>query len=110
MKELLLFCVAGCSLLAWNDPKPHPHPSAGWVSLFDGKTLDGWKVGENAETFSVENGTIIAHGKTAHLFYMGDVGNHDFKNFDFKADVMNPEWVSFVTKQANIVAGATASH
>jgi hypothetical protein len=88
MKDLLFFCVAGCSLLAWNGPKPYPRPPAGWVSLFDGKTLDGWKVGENAETFSVENGTIIAHGKTAHLFYMGAVSNHDFKNFDFKADVM----------------------
>lgn len=59
-----------------------------WISLFDGKTLNGWKVGENAETFSVDSGCIIAHGKTAHLFYEGDVHNHDFKDFDFKADVM----------------------
>jgi hypothetical protein len=59
-----------------------------WISLFDGKTLTGWKVGENAATFSVDSGCIIAHGKTAHLFYEGDVHNHDFKDFEFKADVL----------------------
>jgi hypothetical protein len=62
--------------------------SAGWVSLFDGKTLDGWKVGENAATFSVDNGAIVVNGLRAHLYYVGAVQNHDFKNFEFKADVM----------------------
>jgi len=60
----------------------------GWISLFDGKTLDGWKVGNNASTFSVQDGAIVAHGETAHLFYEGTVKNHDFRNFEFKADVM----------------------
>lgn len=59
-----------------------------WQSLFDGKTLNGWKVGDNAETFSVKDGMIVVHGNTAHLFYDGPVLNHDFKNFEFKADVM----------------------
>lgn len=60
----------------------------GWYSLFDGKTLDNWKVGDNAETFSVSDGMIVVHGKTAHLFYDGPVENHNFKNFEFKAQVM----------------------
>lgn len=59
-----------------------------WISLFDGKTLTGWKVGTNAATFSVQDGMIVAHGPTAHLFYDGDVMNHNFKNFEFKAEVM----------------------
>jgi hypothetical protein len=59
-----------------------------WISLFDGKSLTNWKVGENASTFSVDSGMIIAHGPTAHLFYTGDVQNHNFKNFEFKAEVM----------------------
>lgn len=59
-----------------------------WISLFDGKTLNGWKVGDHASTFSVENGTIKVNGETAHLFYDGDIENHNFKNFEFKADVM----------------------
>jgi hypothetical protein len=59
-----------------------------WVSLFDGKTLTNWKVGDNAATFSVQDGTIAVHGETAHLFYDGPVQQHQFKNFEFKADVM----------------------
>jgi hypothetical protein len=62
--------------------------SNGWISLFDGKSLDGWKVGDNASTFSVKDGAIVANGPVAHLFYAGDVKNHDFKNFEFKAEVM----------------------
>ncbi len=60
-----------------------------WISLFDGKTLNGWKVGANSETFKVEGGTIVVNGETAHLFYDGDVQDHNFKNFEFKADVMS---------------------
>jgi hypothetical protein len=62
--------------------------STEWVSLFDGHSLNGWKVGENAGTFSVQDGQIVVHGPTAHLFYTGDYKNHDFKNFELKVDVM----------------------
>lgn len=31
---------------------------------------------------------IRVNGKVAHLFYDGDVSNHDFRNFHFKAEVM----------------------
>ena len=60
----------------------------GWIKLFDGKSLDGWKVGENAETFKVEDGAIVVFGPRAHLFYTGPVQNHNFKNFEYKAKVM----------------------
>ncbi|HEX7847307.1 MAG TPA: DUF1080 domain-containing protein [Chitinophagaceae bacterium] len=59
-----------------------------WISLFDGKTFNGWKVGANAETFKIENGAIVVNGKVSHLYYDGPVKQHDFKNFEFKADVM----------------------
>ena len=65
-----------------------PSKNGGWTSLFDGKTLNGWKVGANAGTFSVQNGTIVANGPVAHLFYVGNFNNHNFKNFEFKAQVM----------------------
>ena len=58
-----------------------------WVSLFDGQSLEGWKANENPETFSIENGTIVVAGPRAHLFYVGNVHDHTFKNFEFKADV-----------------------
>ncbi|MHA4741398.1 3-keto-disaccharide hydrolase [Dyadobacter sp. MSC1_007] len=60
----------------------------GWISLFNGKNFDGWKVGENAGSFTIENGTIKVAGPRAHLFYDGPVKNHMFKNFEFKATVM----------------------
>ncbi len=75
-----LFTIAGASLPAQQ--------GGGWVSLFDGKTLDGWKVGENAASFKVEDGAIVINGPRAHLYYDGPVANHDFKNFEFKADIM----------------------
>lgn len=61
---------------------------SGWVSIFDGKTLNGWKLNEHPETFHVEDGAIVAHGERSHLFYDGPVANHNFKNFEFKAQVM----------------------
>ena len=68
-------------------------PEEGFVSLFDGKTLDGWKVGDNAELFQVRDGMIVmdcpaTNHRPGHLFYLGDVNHHDFKNFDLKVDVM----------------------
>jgi hypothetical protein len=59
-----------------------------WISLFDGKSLDGWKASEHPGTFTVADGMIVVHGDRAHLFYMGPVMNHNFKNFEFKAQVM----------------------
>ncbi len=83
-----LFLPASGTMAA--DP---PKLEEGFVSLFDGKTLDGWKVGENAAVFKVRDGMIVMECPTttrspAHLFYVGDVSHHDFKNFDLKVDVM----------------------
>ena len=86
MKKAIPVCFLACWLLACA--KPQHNSSRGWVSLFDGKSLTGWKVGFNAASFSVENGMIVAHGKTAHLFYDGELKGHDFKDFEFKAEVM----------------------
>ena len=86
MRKIIYWCSLPVCLLLFASSSHTPQD--GWVSLFDGKSLTNWKVGENASTFSVENGTIVAHGPTAHLFYEGDVHQHNFKNFEFKADVM----------------------
>jgi hypothetical protein len=62
----------------------------GWISLFDGETLNGWKASEHPEQWKVEDGKIVASGPRSHLFYIGDDPAHpaEFENFDFKADVM----------------------
>lgn len=59
----------------------------GWVSLFDGKTLNGWKASEDAGTFRVEGGAIVHEGPRSHLFYVGEVADHQFRDFEFKAQV-----------------------
>ncbi|MDF9799634.1 hypothetical protein OKW21_004897 [Catalinimonas alkaloidigena] len=59
-----------------------------WISIFDGKSLDGWKASENPSTFSIEDGKIKVAGPRAHLFYQGPVENHNFDDFEFKAQVM----------------------
>jgi hypothetical protein len=59
----------------------------GWISLFNGKNLDGWKVSENPSSFIVVDGEIKIDGPRAHAFYVGDVNNGEFKNFEFIAEV-----------------------
>ena len=58
-----------------------------WISLFDGKSLDGWKESEGP-SFSIEDGAIKVAGRRSHLYYDGPVNNHDFKNFELKLQVM----------------------
>jgi hypothetical protein len=60
---------------------------ADWISLFDGRTLNGWKADGNSGTFSVRDGMIMADGPRSNLFYTGPVEEHDFMNFELKADV-----------------------
>ena len=83
MKRFAAFvlCILVCSVCLAADKEE------GFISLFDGKTLDGWKAAENPDAFKVEDGIIIVKGTRGHLFYDGDVENHEFKNFHFKADV-----------------------
>ena len=59
----------------------------GFVSIFDGKTFDGWKINkENPTTWKIEDGAFVARGERSHLFYVGD--GKPFKNFELKVDVM----------------------
>jgi hypothetical protein len=59
-----------------------------WVPLQDGKSLAGWKAAEKPEAWVVEDGVFVSRGDRSHLFYVGKVGKHDFKNFEFSAEVM----------------------
>ncbi len=88
MKRTATVLTIVCALAACCAAADQPEAKDGWISLFDGKTLDGWKVGNNAGSFRCQDGMIVANGPTAHLFYAGDVQKHDFKNFDLKAEVM----------------------
>lgn len=61
--------------------------SGDWIELFNGKNMDGWKISDNPASFNVEDGVIKVDGPRAHAFYEGEVGNHDFKNFELIVEV-----------------------
>jgi hypothetical protein len=74
---LLLLCVTRLAAA---------EPEKGFVALFDGTTFNGWRpANENTNTWSIEDGALVAHGNRCHLFYVGDP--KPFKNFELKVDV-----------------------
>ncbi|MDR1963761.1 MAG: DUF1080 domain-containing protein [Planctomycetaceae bacterium] len=54
----------------------------GWVKIFNGENLDGWKSNEKYEGFEVKDGAIVGKGNRNHLYYM-----EELKNFEIKMDV-----------------------
>lgn len=88
MKKIALFGTTLLLFALFLQLTSASKPKKGWVKIFDGKTFTGWKMSENPGTFSIEDGAIVVAGPRAHLFYDGPVGNHDFKNFEFKAQIM----------------------
>ncbi len=80
---LFSFLWIAAPLLA-ADKKPD---AEGFVTLFDGTSLDGWKKStENPDSIQLKDGAIVANGPRCHLYYVGD--EQPFKNFDFKCEVM----------------------
>lgn len=63
-------------------------PAQDWIPLQDGKSLAGWKAAERPESWVFEDGAFVSRGERSHLFYVGKVARHDFKNFELSADVM----------------------
>jgi len=60
-----------------------------WVSLFNGKNLDGWKASkENPNCYAVTDGALIVKGGRGHLFYQGKVNGAVFKNFELKIEAL----------------------
>ena len=85
MKHLLTvaaFALVSVSVFGWAAERDE----TGFAQLFNGKTLDGWKINERPESWSVVDGAIVAHGDRSHLFYVGD--EKPFANFELRADVM----------------------
>jgi hypothetical protein len=85
---LIGLTFAPIAMLAAEDAALQPDED-GWYSLFNGKDFTGWKVSQdNPDTFQVVNGEIVAHGPRAHLFYAGPVQAANFKNFEWKCEIM----------------------
>lgn len=77
MKSLILTCFLAMLLSTLTAQE--------FMPLFNGNNLDGWKAStENANSFMVEDGMLVCRGGRAHLFYEGENGVPDFKNFELK--------------------------
>ncbi|MFC7339156.1 DUF1080 domain-containing protein [Haloferula chungangensis] len=60
----------------------------GFTPLFDGKTLDGWRVSEHPDSFKVTDGAIVAHGPRGHAFYVGDFNAATFVDFELRLEAL----------------------
>lgn len=58
-----------------------------WQVLFNGEDLSGWTASENPGSWKVENGEVITAGTRSHLFYTGEVEDHNFRNFELMLEV-----------------------
>lgn len=87
IKRNLLFPAMLIFVIACSGPN-NARKAKGWVRLFDGESLSGWKASEAPGSFKVQNGSIVVAGPRSHLYYEGEVMHHDFRNFEFKAQVM----------------------
>jgi len=73
--SLILLSLASASLLSAEDN--------GWISMFDGKTLTGWKANQHPDSWTAKDGMIVGDGEASHLFWMA----RQCENCEFKADV-----------------------
>ena len=60
----------------------------GWVELFDGHSLDGWRPSENKASWKIVDGTLSADGPRSHLFYTGPIRSASFRNFELEVEAM----------------------
>ena len=88
LRKILPFVLFTCIAFFITQSTLAADTNDGWISLFNGKDLTGWKASENQDTFTVRNEMIVVNGKRSHLYYDGPVENANFKDFEFKADIM----------------------
>jgi hypothetical protein len=70
MKRLLVLAalLAG-AVLAAGQKLTDAEKADGFVSLFDGKSLEGWKVSDKTpKSWKVENGLLVLTGGSSHLY------------------------------------------
>jgi hypothetical protein len=87
MRVFLLFSALVLTFVPAASAIDKTPDADGFVTIFDGKSLDGWKKAtENPDSLQLNDGAIVANGPRCHLFYVGD--EKPFKNFHLKCEVM----------------------
>ena len=85
MRRTILGVVAAVMLSATSARAADSSDSQGWIMLFNGKDLSGWKVPEPNPWWKVENGVLVgnqAPGKKGNIIYT----EKTFKDVVLEAD------------------------
>lgn len=89
MRSYFVFIVA-FSMIACNSSKKTTKTDPGYTSLFDGKTLTGWRTYQNkpADSWMVKDGILYCKGSTTDKSdHRADLITKDtFENFDLQLD------------------------
>jgi hypothetical protein len=115
--RILAFAAAFAAMaLNAQNLKPEKIPQAGkdgWVSMFDGTTLDGWQAGERHENWKVVDGAIVGGGDRSHLFWtkqqcedcewiaMVKINKGGNSGMYFRAQEIGPGWPKGYEAQVN---------
>lgn len=75
--------LLGALAVAGDNELSKEEAAAGFKLLFDGKTLDGWKVAQKPEAFAAENGTLACNGKGGGWIYFE---KEEFGDFELRMD------------------------
>jgi hypothetical protein len=75
-----LFAAVPRASFAQSVPTPGKD---GWVSMFDGKSLEGWKANDSPESWKAIDGAIVGDGPRSHLFWMVK----ECEDCEFRAEV-----------------------
>ena len=81
MKKCVMLLAVAAMLLPMSVMAQDP--ADGWVKIFNGKDLEGWKANDTEGEFYVtDEGEIAGKGGRCHLFYM-----EELQEFEMKIDV-----------------------
>lgn len=59
---------------------------APWESLWDGRSLQGWRVSPPDADWRIVDGQLTGPSSSSRLFYEGPVAGHDFGNFELEVE------------------------
>ncbi len=82
------FLAAASGVPLFAQPAPEPE----FVSLFDGKTLDGWSIEEGPEgAFYVNDASIVVHEAAGFPTWLRSA--KQYENFDFRGEFFIQGWM-----------------
>src|SRR4029077_7600369 len=73
--------------------QPSDSTEAGFVRLFDGKSLDGWSVADGPESaFYVKDEAIVAHESAGFPTWLRSA--RQYENFEFRGEFFVQGWMN----------------